>query len=125
MEIQRQLAVAADAHDRTALERGIADGFRAAYRIVENGRPRSGETTKARVIARWTAAARGALPTLVTHQRAVVVGSAATAFACFVDRSRGKNGREDPIYTEVADSFSRVAGRWLWIASMENQVPRC
>ena len=125
MALQRSLVVAADRHDRAALERGIADGFRDIFHVQEDGKARWGETNKSRVIARWTKPAPGGLPTLVTKQRAVALGDAATVFACIVDRSRDSSGREHRDYSRVSDSFARVNGSWKWIASMEVQVGAC
>ena len=126
MNIQRAMTAAADARDRRALERGIADALVITYRVDgPRGRHRWGTSDKARVISRWTRFVGGALPTRVLAQRAVVRGDAATVFACIVDRARKADGREERSYSRVADTFARQRGRWLWIAAMEVQVPHC
>lgn len=124
MALQREMLRAADRNDRAALERGIADGFRAVWIAKTNGRSHWGEAGKARVIERWSMPTPGALPTLIKEQHAAAIGDTATVSACIVDRVAEK-GRETRIYSLVADTFARIHGRWLWTFAAENEVQAC
>jgi hypothetical protein len=125
MAAQRAIVSAADARDRAKLDAAMSAEFVLLYGLIEGNDVRWGETDRERVLKRWTKVTPGALPTLISQQRAVVVGHSATVFACVADRVTRADGTIEQGFSRVSDSFTWTRRRWLWIASMEVQVGAC
>jgi hypothetical protein len=122
---QRAILSAADARDRAKLNAAMSETFVLRYGLIEGNELHWGETNRERVLMRWTEVTPAALPTLISDQRAIVVGPSATVFACVTDRKTSADGTIEQLFSRVADSFTWTQRRWLWIASMEVQVRAC
>ena len=116
--LQRDLAAAADRHDRGMLERHLSPAF--VLLLVRPG-VSTRALDRAEVLVHWTEAGATSGRTEVAWQQVVLQEDTAVVFAEITDHWT-EAGVEHRAVSRVSDTFVRTRTGWLWLSSHETLI---